>query len=295
MSTGVDGWKVKCAVQAALPFTSGATPLEITSESLSKKTSIINPMGMQGTRSQKSERSRFGTSPVGGTVSLPWSPTSGAVLLPFIMGANASGTTFALADAMQVFQMQLDRGTDVFNYTDLEVNKATWKGTSGDFFNLDLDLIGVDEVQAGSGAGQALTAPTDPPYVLSDLSIVVDGTTREIFDLELTIDNKLAARFANSNTATRISPTDLREVGVVFTSPFGSTETDLYNTALAGISVVAVLTNGNYSTTFTLACVQFPSETPVAGSKGEIPLKMSGIARMTGSTKELVISHDSSA
>lgn len=288
-----DGWETKCAVKAALPFTSGATPLEINSESLKKTTKILNPKAMSGSRSQKSERSRYGTSPVGGNINLPWSPTSGAILLPWIMGANASGTTFALAETLQTFQAQMDRGANVFNYTDLLVNKAMWKGATDDFVNLDLDLIGVDEVLVGAGGGQALTAPTDPPYVFSDISIVVAGTTRSIFDIEMGIDNMLAARFANSRTATRISPTDLREVPVSFTTPFTSSELDLYNTALAGISVVVVMTNGNYSTTFTFACVQFPSESPVSASKGEIPTKMNGVARMTGSTRELVITHDS--
>lgn len=293
MGVGVDGWKTKVCIQAALPFSSGAIPLEILNESLKKTKSIKNAAGMYGTRSQHSERSRFGTSPVGGGLSLPWSPVSGAALLPWILGANASGTTFALAESLQVRQVQIDRGTDVFNYTDAKVNKATWKGTAGEFFNLDLDLVAVDEVQAGSGAGQALTAPIDPPYVLSDLSIVVAGTTREIFDLEITVDNKVQARFANSNTASAIRPQDLREVGVKFTNPFGSEETDLYNTALAGIAVVATLTNGGYSTTFTMACVQFPSETPVVGGKGEVPLILNGVARMTGTTRELVVTHDS--
>ena len=295
MTTGADGWDSNLLIEAALPFTSGATPLRYKAESLAKASTILNDTGMDGSRSQHSELSRFGQSTVSGQITLDWSPTCGVVLLPLILGGNASGTTFPLADTLPAWQYQIDRATKVFTYTDVVVNKGTWKGTSGGPLELILDLLGVDENVGDAGSGQAYTVPLDPPYVFSDLTISVAGTSRSIFDVELTVDNKLAARYANSNTPTRISPADKRDVMITFTTPFGSTEVDMYNAALGGIAVTLVATNGNYSTTWTMAKVQFPAMTPVVPGKGEIPLKMTGLARMSSTTRELVVTHDSTA
>jgi hypothetical protein len=295
MTTGTDGWAVKAAVIAALPFDNTAIPIEILSESLSKKNVIQNTQGMYGTRSQHSERSRLGQGTVSGTVEFVMSPACLVFLLPKILGANASGTTFALADTMQTFAMQIDRGTKVFNYSGLQVNKATFRGSSGQFVNVSLDLIGVDEAIVSAGGGQALTTPIDAPYQFEDGVMTIAGTGYTMFDFELGIDNKLQSRFGNSLTATRIAPADLREVTLITTTPFGSGEYSLYNLASAGVAVSLALTNGGLSTTFTLPAVQFPAESPTAGGKGEIPLKLSGVARMTSTTAELSVAHDSTA
>ncbi len=294
MTTGADGWNGgKGNIQAALPFAGTATPIEIIRESLKRTSTIINTKGMSGTRSQRAERSRFGQSSVGGEVVIPFSPTSGVIVLPLILGAAASGTTFALDDTLPQWQYQIDRVTKVMNYTDCMVNKGIFKAQQGGFVELTLDLIGVDEVIVAAGGGQAWTQPTDPPYVFSDGSASVGGSSRQLFDMEITVDNKVQARYGMSRTPTRIAPADDREVTVKFTCPFGSTEYDLYNAALAGIACSFTVTNGNYSTLFSMATVQFPAETPVIPGKGEIPLTMTGVARMTGSTRELVVTHDS--
>jgi len=293
MTTGADGWGSKLLIQEALPFAGTATCLEFTSESLARTSSIMNTQGFSGTRSQHGEKSRFGTSAIAGQITIPWSPTAGVTLLPLILGGTPTGTSFPLADTLPAWQYQIDRVTKVFNYTDVTVNKGTWKGTSGGMVDCVLDLIGTDEVIVAAAGGQAFTLVLDPPYVFSDLTISVGGATRSIFDFELTVDNKLAARYANSRTPTRIAPADLREVSISFTTPFGSTEYDQYNSALAGSAVVLTATNGNYSTVWTMAAVQFPAMSPVIPGKGEIPLKMTGIARMTSTTRELVVTHDS--
>jgi hypothetical protein len=60
MTTGADGWGSKLMIHAALPFAGTATPIEITSENLARTSTIVNTGGMNGTRSQRAERSRFG-------------------------------------------------------------------------------------------------------------------------------------------------------------------------------------------------------------------------------------------
>lgn len=290
-----DGWQTKVCIEQASSISASATPLEILSESLAKTVAIPNTMGMYGTRSQHQERSRLGQSPVSGNLVVPWSPAAGVVLLPLVLGAAPSGTTFSLSDTLPEFVVEVDRATKVFTYAECMAAKGAWKGSSGSFVDFTLDILGVDEAIGNAGTGESLTTPIDPPYIFEDAVITVGGTARQIFDFELSVDNKLQARFANSRTATRISPSDLREVALSFNTPFGSDEYDLYNTALAGAAVVLTLTNGAYSTVFTMAAVQFPAMTPVVPGKGEVPLRMQGVARMTSTTKELVVTHDSTA
>jgi hypothetical protein len=56
-----------------------------------------------------------------------------------------------------------------------------------------------------------------------------------------------------------------------------------------------VLTNGNRSITFAVAAFMVPDASPVVGGPGEILLTLSGSARSSGATKELVITSDSTA
>lgn len=289
---GADGWQVKaCVGESAIDGTS--TPIELTSESVGKTNQLINTMGMYGTRSQHKERTRISTSNIGGQLSFELSPAVMVFFWPMILGADASGTTFALAETMQEFDLQIDRSTKVFTYADCKVNKCTMRGSSGSFVNTTLDLIGVSETVGNSGTGQSLTTPIDPPYIFEDGVLTIGGTAYTIFDFEFAVDNKLAARFGNSLTATRISPQDLRDVTLNITCPFSSTEYALYNAGITSAAATLVFTNGNYSTTITLPAIQAPTQSPVSQGKGEIPLKLNYTARMTSTTSECTITHDS--
>ena len=111
---------------------------------------------------------------------------------------------------------------------------------------------------------------------------------------ELVIDNSLNARFTNSLSATSITPQD-RVITLKTTNPFTSDEVDLYGQSNAGAAGSLVFTNGGMSTTFTFATLQVPDVSPIVGGKQEIPLVLEMTARMSGSTRELVVTHDSVA
>jgi len=266
---------------------------EIVSENLKKTGKILSTSGMRGTRSQPSERTQAGTYDVGGTITLHPTPAVLDLLLPRILGANESTDTFALADTLPEFDILIERVAKRFVYTKCKVNKATFKGKSGELITLELDIMGQTET-VNSTAFPSISAPTDPPYVFHQGALTLVGSSRDFFDFELSIDNVLSKRYSNSQSANSIMPTD-RIVGLKVTTPFTSAEVDLYNQTLLGSAAALVFTNGGYSTTFTLGTVQFPDNSPVVGGKDEIPLMLDGVARMTGSTKELVVTHDSAA
>ncbi len=290
---GVDGWQVKACAIESLPFGSGATPIELQSESIAKTNTLLNTQGFYGTRSKHKERSRIGPTSVGGQLSFEMSPAVMVFFWPMILGADASGTTFALAEAMQSFQLQIDRVTKVYNYTGMVVNKATLKGSSGGFVNVTLDLIGEDEEVADAGTGQSLTVPIDPPFIFEDAVVTIGGTAYNVFDFELSVDNKMSARMVNSLTAESIRPQDLREVMFNISTPYGATEHALYSPGITSAAATLVITNGNYSTTLTMPALQAPTQSPVTPGKGEVPLRLNYQAMMTSTTKEVVITHDS--
>lgn len=288
------GWQAKMSMAATGTAISSYTEaMEFVSESVQKKGTILDTNGIRGTRSHASERTQAGTYEIAGTISLHPTPAVLDNLLPRILGADESTDTFALADTLPEFDLLIERAAKRFVYGNCKVNKATFKGKSGELVMLDLEIWCQTET-VNATAFPAISAPTDPPYVFHQGALTLVSSARDFFDFELTIDNVLERRYSNSQSANSIMPTD-RIVTLKATTPYTSAEVDLYNQTLLGSAATLILTNSGYSTTFTLGKVQFPDMSPVVGGKGEIPLTLEGIARMTGSTRELVVTHDSAA
>lgn len=288
------GWASRISMAAAgTAIGSYTEAMEIVSESVKKTGTILDTNGIRGTRSHASERTAAGTYSVAGQITLHPTPAVLDLLLPRILGANESTDTFALADTLPEFDILIDRVAKRFVYGGCKVNKATFTGSSGGLLQLVLDIVGKTETVSDT-AFPSITAPTDPPYTFHMGALTLVSSSRSFFDFETAIDNVLATRFANSQTATDISPTD-RIVTFKATTPFTSSEVDLYNQALLGSAASLVFTNGNRSLTFTYGKLQFPDNSPVVPGKGEIPLTLDGIARMTGTTRELVVTNDPTA
>lgn len=265
---------------------------EFLSESLVGSNEIIDTKGITGSRSHKSERTRFGTNRVTGGIQFNPSPAMLVNLLPRILGGSPSGTTFPLAETLPAFDILVDRVAQRWVYGGCMVNSAVFRGTAGSMLTLDLDLRGAT-YEKSSDAFPSLSDPTDPPYVFEDCAISLVGSARQITSFELKIDNALAVRHSGSRNAATIIPAD-RIVTFHATTPWTSDEADLHGQALAGSQATIVATNGNYSLTFTLVKLQFPDRGPVVRDRnGEIVYELEGVARMSGSTKELVVVNDS--
>lgn len=283
---------------AAAPhtFDGSSETYEFIRESLAKKGTILDTGGIRGTRSHHEMKSRFGTYEVGGEIAFNPDPAMLDLWLPRILGANESSDTFALAETLQPFGVLVDRVGGTFEYTDCYVNKATFKGQQGQLVELALEIWGATEATGTSAPSVSIAiASNSVPYVFQDLTLTLQSGSRTCMDFELTIDNMLERRFANSITATSITPQD-RMIGLKTTNPFTSSEMSaLYAQSLLGAAGTVVLTNGGCSTTFTFAKLQVPAQSPSVGGKNEIPLKLDMVARMTSTTRELVVTHDSVA
>lgn len=269
--------------------------VEIVSESLRKDLTILDTAGIRGTRSHPKERTRDGTYTVAGTITCHATPTMLDNWLPRILGAAESSDTFALAETLTEFDILIDRVAKRFQYVFCKVSRATFRSTAGGLLELSMDIVAKTETVSAT-TFPTITAPTDPPYVHQDCVLTTQAAGHIITEVEIVIDNMIQPRFSNSQTATDLSPRD-RIVTVNFTTPYTSTEIGLYgiNTGSAAAATV-VYTNGGYVTTFSIANLQVPDQSPVIESRdGEIFLRHRGVAKKSSTTNELIVTHDSVA
>lgn len=293
-----------CLEPGASPhtFDTSSEPYEFLRENLITRHSMGVPDGIRGTRSEASERARFGPSQHGGPIWMNCSPADLVNILPRALGANASGTTFALAESIQPFGAMVDRVTAVFKYNDCVIDKLLLSGESTggeqpDFIQMVLVLIAKssDNSIEGSATFPTLTlgvTAAHAPYVFQDTVFTLGGAARETKRFRLLIDNAVQPRWVNSRNPTALCPTR-RVVSLQTVHPFDTDTDDLYAQALAGAAGSLAITNGTVSTTFTFGKLQVPKEDPNVQGKQEIDLSLMMVARKDGSTAELTVTNDS--
>lgn len=280
---------------SAHTFDTSSERWEFKSESIKKKLTILNAGGIRGTRSNPKEATAAGPYEVGGNLSLNnVSPYLLDFWLPRILGANESTDTFAVAETLQAFGMLFNRVGEEFEYTDCYVNKATFRGRQGELVELELEIWGVTEVPGTAIPSVAIDiSAASAPYTFCQGVLTLGGTAYTMMDFEVIIDNMLERRFGNSCTATSITPKD-RMVYVNCTVPFTSVEdAALYDFAHAGIAGSIALTGSAISTTFTFANLKTITESPNITGKQEIVLPLKMQAFMSSTTREIVITNDS--
>lgn len=280
----------------AVDMSSGSTQMEFLDESLTKDHQHIDPNQIRGTRSHQQEMVVVGLTPVDGTIRMNPSPLDLDLLLPWILGADESTDTFALAETLQEFSTMIDRVTDVFQYTDCLVSRAVFSSSEGGLLELAMDVMAKDESDAGTFPGTSLGVTTpDKPYSHSESVLTLGGNAIAMQKFELTIDNAIDRRFFNSNTATSLCPAD-RMVGLTVTTAYKTAnEKALYDsTATAtGFAGDVTFTKENMSLVFSLADLKRVGRTPVVNGKNEILHEISYEARQSGATKELIVTNDS--
>lgn len=282
------------------------TLLEVVSGDIGLIEEGINTAGMTGTRSRYAARTRAGSRRVSGSVTLNPNAAEWALLLPWILGADASSTSYALAETLQSFTATLkkDNGTDgkVFTYNGCKVARAVITGEQGGSpISLQMDIEGRDETLGNAGTFPSLTLNVATgPFLFSDSTgaITIAGTAYAARRFVLTIDNALdTERFTNSLTRTALQPRD-RIISLELTVPYG-TATAAYPTAAtlaAGVAVVITLTNTVHavSLAFSLPKVHFGRRSPVWNGREEMDLVLSGEARVSSAANdELAVTLDS--
>lgn len=285
-------------------FDSNSETYEFDYESLQKKPRIIGGKGIRGTRSQHSANTRLGAYEVGGRVAMPVNPIYLDAWLPRILGAAENADSFAVADSLPEFGVLVDKVTETFEYKAGKVGLAIFHGEAGpgdgdpDLLEMILDLTFKDRATGTSVPAVDLsTATNTSAYTHGEAVFTFAGAAREVKEWWVMIDNHLHVRWVNSNTATLICPSD-RSVVVRARLPYDTDTEALLLQAAAGATGTIALTNSlntGLTTTFTFATLQPVAEDPIVRGKTEIDLFIDMHARMTGSTREIVVTNDSVA
>lgn len=276
---------------------------EFLSETVAARKTIIDTSAMRGSRSHHKVRTRAGTYTVSG--GLEFNPTGNdlAKWLPRILGAAASGNSYAVAETLPSFYYSADRLTNAFHYTGCKVDTATFSASEGELLKLSLGIEGLTEVVAAytsSGAVSPITSPhaldlTMHPLRFTEGVFTMVGGARPVKSLSLTVNNSLdKGRFNNSITRTALPELD-RIVTVQATVPYtyGATtagNADLYDQTNDGTTATFVFTSTvdtNVVFTLTLATLQVEAESPTMNARGEVMLTLNGTARMSSSTNEI--------
>ena len=249
--------------------------------------------GLIGSRDHPSERVRRNTRRPGGTLTLEPNAAELANLLPRILGAAASGTTFALADTLPSFVVVLDKVTKVETYSSCAVDRAVFSGSQGGPLSLELTIEATDTSVGAAGSFPALTLNTSTgPYMFHEATFNVNGSAYNFKTWRLTISNECdKERFFNSPTRQSIVPMD-RVITWEFDGPYAD-NVDLYNLSVTGVACTATFTNSNVSILFSSPAVSFPRKSARVDGTNEILLPLIGIARKSGSTASLVVTNDS--
>lgn len=283
----------KIGISATTTFTAG---YENKGGNLSLASAPMVSDGMRGTRSRFSGRTRYGLKAVSGSISLDPTPEELAALLPWILGANASGTTYALAETLQsrYVAQEMDSSCKWSRFSDVYVNRAVFSASEGSVLSLTLDLIGVDESLQTAGTFPSLTFSETTPFVFHDSSgaIQIGGDPYAVKNFQLTIDNALAARFFNSRTATSIKPRD-RIVTYSMAVEMSNSNYNALYTNENSLGVQATFTVGNYSLDFLSEYGRAAYQSPAIPNRDEILYPITIQALQNSTTKELVVTLDS--
>lgn len=286
MGTPSMGHQAKAASDVALPFDVSSEPFEFESEDVKRVGSEIDSAGIRGTRQHFNERTRDGLNRYGGPLTVCFTPTLASQWLKRIQGDNVTGSdpiTYNPAETIPSFWLMFDRVAKVFQYNSCKVNRAEFICSPGQILKCNLDIKALSETVTNAGTFPALTMPTDAPYIFADGTITIQGSSRTLLDIRVTVDNVVEERYAaGSNDPSALNEGD-RIIKVSCRNPFTSDETDLYNQA-SNAAISLAFTNGTKSLTFNLAAVKFPPMSPTVRDKKEIPLMLEGTSRRTSGT-----------
>ena len=270
---------------------SASEAYEFNSESMAKTGTHVQTGGIRTTRHHIGNNVTDGMIAVGGSVTLHPTKVNLDNLLPRIQGAAEATDVFNPAETIPDFNYVIDRIAKVFTYSGCKVNKATFKSAKGNPLELTLDIQGKAESVGAAGTFPVLTLETAKPYTWYQAVVTLGGSTREVDNIEISIDNALILdRYNNSQTRTALPEGD-RIVTFSCDLPYTADEVALYDSGITGAAGTVVFTNGSNVLTFTFANLKAPARSPnVAARSAEIPLRLEMTAfNDATTTKELVI------
>jgi hypothetical protein len=268
-------------------------PFEYVSNTVGKRGTLLRRQGIHGNRARIAEDAKDGTYTVSGDLTLEPSPEDLAIWFPRVLGANANGTAYELAETLPTFVMAEDRVAKVLTWSGCKVDRAVLRGQKGGLLTLVLTIEALTESAGAAGTFPSLTITYTRAYAIFELTLAIGGANREIESFELTLNNNLVKDdFRNSQTRVEL-PVGPREITLQAAVPFTANNgAALYDVGATGANGSLVIASGNYSTTITFGKLQAPAE-PQTAQNGEFMQSLTWDVCKTGNTAELSIVHDS--
>jgi hypothetical protein len=292
----------------ASPHTFDASSLrfEILHENIRKVGRHGGDNGIRGTLSHASERIRALPGYFYGPVTMYVTPNSLDALLINCLGFTEVTNVFTVSDTLPYFGILIDREEEQWEYSDCMV--ASWyiRGRAGqhgemgepELLQLTMNIIACSEDNTTTWPSPeptlGVTALSDGAYIFSDSDsgITLSGAARAIEEMIFHVNHFAFPKYANSLSAHSIRPRD-RLVQSRFRLPYNSDNAGLYGQAVGGAAATLAFTNSTVSAQFDLAKFQVPDNSPtISRGKNQISLVVDGVARMDGTTKELIITND---
>jgi hypothetical protein len=267
-------------------FSGSSLRLDVVSNSVTRKLETIEAMGLLGSRTRHTDRIRAGLIRAEGDIVFEPTMRMWDYFLPKILGAAESTDTFDVAATLSAFDMLHDpfgTGSNAVKFGELYVNRASLKFAPG-LLRLTLSVIGKTATAGQSFTSGSLnaTADLDTPLMFYDtasgITLRNGSGTVEIDEGELIVDNQLAVKFRNSQTATSITPQQ-RLVTLATTLPLTATNWTTYGNVTTAADASIVITAGAVSSTITLFNLQHPEDGWNVAGKDEVPLILQSTAR----------------
>lgn len=309
MASCAQGALARMAVKegtGTITWTSGATGLPPFRTTMGKKGKNVHPDVIIGSREEISERARKGPNRYSGWIVMALTPGHAALIYPWALGTDASGTTFALAETLQAFGILHDDVTSLHDFSDCYINRMIVQGEQHgpdgppNFVTMAIHVIGKTYRNPAALTAATVTYPSLTlavtgeyvPLILEDSTLTLAGSTRLFKKFKLDLNNYLHERYVNSLDVSTLCPRH-RTVDLSVTLPYDTDNDDLYDQALAGATGTLALTNGTVSISHVFATLQLPAEQPEIPGKTEIDLELNMSARRLSSTGSLVATIDS--
>jgi len=290
-------------------------PFRDAAEDLQKHGRLIGGQGITGLLYPLSTRTRDGGEYVYGRFSLNPSPGYLSTLLPYLVGDHAGDGIYNPNNCPNTFGALVHLDHTTKELKDGMVNRWFLYARAPEFreqgapdlFVLTMECYFKSDATGTSWPG---TEPDFPegesyyPYAFHDLdnsingSVLINSAQRKPLSLLMTYDNQLKLLYANSLTAHSIYSTG-RKVTLDATFPYDSTHENLFDMSYVGaaatIKMGYLIGSNTYDTTFEITNFKAPPESPFIKDKNEVYFRVQGQAYGDASTKELVVTNDTSA
>lgn len=255
-------------------------------------------VAIRGVLDHAKERVTLGRLHIGFNIWMNPSPAELDVILPLIGCTQSPTDTFTLSGSPSSHTCIVDAVAKVHTHTGCKIGRCVFSGQRGSQpIMLMMQILGTGFSEGNAGTFSATAIDTDIAYAFHEGALTLQSSSRSFDRFQLVIDPHLAVQWNNSTTPTDICPTD-REITLSVSTPYTSSETDLFTTPLSaatGAAGTLVFTRSGQSTSFGFTHLKAIARPPGIPGKSEIRLPLTYRAYSSAGTVPLVITHDATA